>query len=306
MGEKASENNSSYLQVRFGLIAGFLYIIKGSLRICKGGVRICHQNWGVRMSGVEGVFRTAFRNWLFREDYDWATGSHKKAATDKEIATIREYLLDNAAGVRLSAREANAAVSMVQMFEDAAKSIRDTLTSMERLAEKATKSYYTDKEKASMQKELEGLAKDINDIVKDTKYDGNKLFTAAGQVITTSIGNGRTIALFAKDLSFDAESVDLAADAQGALATIKNALKEVDEYTTYLKSQNTLLQDAMAVIEDTIASAVGIDPGSFQTETLEQFLDNISAVLSKDADAFTQIQSKITADKVLQLLKDAN
>lgn len=258
------------------------------------------------MSGVEGVFKTAFRSWLFREDYDWATGSHKKAGTDKEIAVIREYLLGNTAGVRLSAQEANAAVSMVQMFDDAATSIRETLTSMEQLAEKATKSYYTDKEKASMQTELEGLAKDINDIVKNTKYDGNKLFTAAGQVITRSIGGGRTIALFAKDLSFDAESVDLATDAQGALATIKNALKQASEYTTYLKSQNTLLQDAMATIEDRIASAVGIDPGSFQTKTLEQFLDNISAAISKDADTFTQIQSNITADKALQLLKDAN
>ena len=209
------------------------------------------------MSGVDGVFKTAFCNWLFREDYDWATGSHKKAGTDKEIAVIREFLLGNTASVRLSAQEANSAVSMVQIFDDAATSIRDTLASMEKLAEKATKSYCTDKEKASMQKELEGLAKDINDTVNNTKYDGNKLFTAAGQVITRSIGNGRTIALFAKDLSFDVESVDLATDAQGALATIKNALKEADEYTTYVKSQNKFLQDAMAIIEHKMASAAG-------------------------------------------------
>ncbi len=258
------------------------------------------------MSGVDGVFKTAFRNWLFREDYDWATGSHKKAGTDKEIAVIREYLLGNTANVRLTAREANSAVSMVQMFDDAATSIRDTLASMEKLAEKATKSYYTDTEKTSMQKELEGLAKDINDTVNNTKYDGNKLFTSAGQVITRSIGKERTIALFAKDLSFDAESVDLATDAQGALATIKNALKEADEYTTYVKSQNKFLQDAMAIIEHKMASAVGIDSSSFQTKIMEQLLDNISAAISNDTDTSTQIQSNITADEALQLLKDGN
>ncbi len=258
------------------------------------------------MSGVDGVFKTAFRNWLFREDYDWATGSHKKAGTDKEIAVIREFLLGNTANIRLSAQEANSAVSMVQMFDDAATGIRDALASMEKLAEKATKSYYTDKEKASMQKELEGLAKDINETVNNTKYDGNKLFTAAGQVITRSIGRERTIALFAKDLGFDAESVDLATDAQGALATVKNALKEADEYTTYVKSQNKFLQDAMATIEHKMASAVGIDPSSFQTKTMEQLLDNISAAISNDTDTSTQIQSNITADEALQLLKDGN
>ncbi|MBA7664361.1 hypothetical protein ES703_72419 [subsurface metagenome] len=258
------------------------------------------------MSGVDGVFKTAFCNWLFREDYDWATGSHKKAGTDKEIAVIREFLLGNTASVRLSAQEANSAVSMVQIFDDAATSIRDTLASMEKLAEKATKSYCTDKEKASMQKELEGLAKDINDTVNNTKYDGNKLFTAAGQVITRSIGNGRTIALFAKDLSFDVESVDLATDAQGALATIKNALKEADEYTTYVKSQNKFLQDAMAIIEHKMASAAGIDPSSFQTKIMEQLITNISAAISNDTNTSTQIQSNITADEALQLLKDGN
>ncbi len=195
---------------------------------------------------------------------------------------------------------------MVQMFDDAATSIRSTLASMEKLAEKATKSYYTDKEKASMQKALEGLAKDINEAVNNTEYDGNKLFTAVGQVITRSIGRERTIALFAKDLSFDAESVDLTTDAQGALATIKNALKEADEYTTYIKSQNKFLQDAMATIEHRMASAVGIDPGCFQTKTLEQFLDNITTAISKDADTFTKIQFNVTADKALQLLKDVS
>lgn len=258
------------------------------------------------MSGVDGVFKTAFRNWLFREDYDWATGSHKKAGTDKEIAVIRGFLLSNTANVRLSAQEANSAVSVVQMFDDAATSIRGALASMEKLAEKATKSYYTDKEKASMQKELEGLAKDINDIVNNTKYNGNKLFTSAGQVITRSIGRERTIALFAKDLSFDAGSVDLATDAQGALATIKNALKQASEYTTYVKSQNKFLQDAMATIEHKMAGAVGIDSSSFQTKIMEQLITNISAAISNDTDTSTQIQSNITADEALKLLKEGN
>jgi len=195
---------------------------------------------------------------------------------------------------------------MVQMFDDAATSIRNTLSSMEKLAEKATKSYYTDKEKTSMQKELEGLAKEINDTVNNTKYDGNKLFTAAGQVITRSIGRERTIALFAKDLGFDAESIDLTTDAPGALATIKNALKEADEYTTYIKSQNKFLQDAMATIEHKMAGAVGIDSSSFQTKIMEQLITNISVAISDDTDTSTQIQSNITADEALQLLKDVN
>ena len=256
------------------------------------------------MPEVEGVSKTSFRNWLFPQGYDWAKGSYKAAGEDREIATIREYVLGNIADVRLSAHDANPAISMVQAFERAATAIDLKLAQMEAVADKAAKGYYTNTDRASMQKQLQELAKQINNIAGNTEYDGNKLFTTEGRVIVRSIGNGRSIRLFAKDLSFPAENVDLTKDAKVALRAIKHARKETSEYIDYLKSQGSLLRNAMATIEQKVASATGIESSDFETQTMQQFIKNLSGRISNDTGAATDVQANITSDEALQLLKD--
>ncbi len=256
------------------------------------------------MPETEGVFKTASRDWLFPENYDWAKGSYKAAGDDREVAVIREYLLGNIADVRLSAHNANAAISMVQTFDLATNSIYHKLVLMEEIAEKVAHGDYTNTDKVSMQEQLQELAEQINNIVNNTEYNGNKLFTSEGQLITRAIGNGRSIRLFAKDLSFHLENVDLTKDTKAVLTTIKNARKKTGEYTDYLKSQNTLLQNAMATIEQMMASAAGLESSDFETETMQQFIENLSAGISNDIAISTEMQANITPDEALRLLKD--
>jgi flagellin len=255
------------------------------------------------MTETEGVSKIASRDWLFPENYDWAKGSYKAAGDDREVAVIREYLLGNTADVRLSAQNANAAISTVQTFELAANSIYDKLVLMEELAEKAVHGDYTNTDKAAMQKQLQELAEQINNIVNNTEYNGNKLFTSEGQLITRAIDNGRSIHLFAKDLSFSLENVDLTKNVKAALTTIQNARKKTGEYTDYLNSQNTLLQNAMATIEQNMASAVGLKSSDFETEAMQQFVENLPSSISNDMAISTEMQANITPDEALHLLR---
>jgi flagellin len=256
------------------------------------------------MSEIDAVFRTPSRNWLFSEDYDWAKGSYNTAGSDREVAIIREYLRGNFAGIRLTAQHTSAVVSMAQTFEHAAGTIRDKLSLMEELAEKAANGYYTGADRALMQKQLEELAGDINEIAGSTEYEGNKLFTAKGRTISRSIAHDRMIHLFAKDLTFDVQNIDLAGDAKAGAATIKLALKQAGEYSRYLKSQYRLAQDAMATIERQLASAAGIDSSSLTPDIMEQFVTRLSSQLLDHADTLARTQFNITADQALQLLRD--
>jgi flagellin-like hook-associated protein FlgL len=262
------------------------------------------------MSEIEGVFKTTFRNWWFREDYNWTKGTYNQPGNDKAIATIREYLGGNAADVRLSVQDANATTSMVQTFADAATTIRNKLRLMEELAEKAAYGYYTDTDKASMQKKLEALATDINGIadntshVDDTKGGKNKLLSAKGETIERRIDKIRTVKLFPKNLSFDITSADLTKDAKAALTTIKNALKQTKEYTNYLNNQNKILQNETTIIESRMASAAGIERGEFETKIAQEIMDDIEAMISDEPDTSTQTQSNITPDEALYLLKE--
>ena len=267
------------------------------------------------MLEIESVFKSYFRGWVFSADYNFSDGTYGVPDDDSEIAIIREFLQGNISDIRLSAQNANAATSMVQMFVDAAVTIRDKLTLMEQVAEKAANGYYTPADKAGMQKQFEQLAKDVNDIVDNTEYDDNKLFTANGRVISRPLGNGfaalrrngQTINLFARDLTVDITNLDLTKDAKAALAAIKNELKQANEYTEYLSSQNKRLQDAMATIESRIAGAAGIESSDFGTKIVQEMTSYLTAKIQDEPYVSFQSQSnlfRLTPDEALHLLAD--
>jgi flagellin-like hook-associated protein FlgL len=261
------------------------------------------------MLEVKDVCDTAFSKWPVSRHYNWADGTLKPAADDRSVAKIREYLADNIADVRLSARNANAASSMVQMFVDAASDIRDKLIQMQQLAEEAAYGYCPDLKKAVLQKQLGTLAADINKIVADTSYTDdteegvNKLFSGQGDTIERRIDKTRTIKLFPKNLTFNIEDVNLKQDTTKAWKVISTAAKAAAEYTDYLGSQTKILQDSMATIERKMTAAAGFDSSSFETETAQQITTYLAKKISENPFLSSKTQSNITPDEALYLLK---
>lgn len=261
------------------------------------------------MLEVKDVCDTAFSKWPVSRYYNWAEGSLKAADDDRSVATIREYLADNIADVRLSAQDANAATSMVQVFVDAASTIRDKLTQMKQLAEEAAYGYCPDLKRASLQKQVGALAADINKIAANTGYVDNtepgvnKLLSGRGETIERRIDKVRTIKLFPKDLTFNIEDVNLTNDAAGAWKAIKTAVKAATEYTDYLGSQARILQDSIATIEGKLTTAAGFDSSSFETETAKQITTHLANQISENPLISSKTQSNITPDEALYLLK---
>ncbi|MHC4641723.1 MAG: hypothetical protein ACYS32_08770 [Planctomycetota bacterium] len=256
------------------------------------------------MLEIESIFQSQFQNRVIREGYNFSDGTYGIPDNDSDVAIIREFLQGNIAEVRLSAQNAYAATSTVQMFVDSAVIIRDKLTLMEQLAHKAAKGNYTSIDKASMQQEFEQSAKDINETVDNTEYKNNKLFTSDGQVITLPLGNGQTIHLFARDLTFDITNMDLTKDANAALATIQNEVKQANEYHEHLSNQNNRLQNAMAIMENRMAGAAGFTSSGFTMITARKITSYLSTRIHDEPHISSQSQSNITADEALYLLKD--
>ncbi len=257
-----------------------------------------------KMLEIESLFKSDFQNRVIRDGYNFSDGTYGIPDNDSDVAIIREFLQGNIADVRLSAQNAYAATSTVQMFVDAAVIIRDKLTQMEQLAQNAANGHYTRIDKASMQQEYEQSANDINEIVDNTGYENNKLFTANGQVISLPLGKGQTIHLFARDLTVDITNMDLTKDAQAALAAIKNKVKQAKEYHEHLSSQNKRLQNAMAIIDSRMAGAAGFTSSDFTTITAQKITSYLSTKIHEEPYKSYQCQSNMTADEALYLLKD--
>ncbi len=219
------------------------------------------------------------------------------------VATIRELLNGNIADVRLSAREASTAVSIIQIFANAVDSIAVKLARMEELAKKASSPDYSQVQVEAMQTELQDLAKEINDIVKSTEYDFNKPFTAAGQAISIPIGDGSNIDIFAKDFSFNAQGLYLTIEPKTVLSSIEKAITNLNEYKQYLNRQVARVEDATATIESELESAMGVELDDFTPDLANETVIHIASELSQDSSRALDMQANTEPSIALQLLK---
>ena len=256
------------------------------------------------MLEIESLFKSYLQNRVINEGYNFSNGTYGIPDNDSDLTKIREFLQGNIADVRLSAQNAYAATSKVQMFIDAGVCIRNKLIQIEQLAQKAANGHYTRIDKASMQQKSEQFARDINEIVNNTEYENNKLFTANGQIISLPLGNGRTIHLLARDLTVDTTNMDLTRDANAAQSAINNKLKETNEYAEHLNSQNNRLHNTMAIIESRMAGAAGFTSSDFTTIIAQKTTSYLSTKIHDEPYISYQSQSNITADEALYLLKD--
>ena len=250
------------------------------------------------------IVASGFAAWDITGAYNGIGDSRKAADDDRAAAIIREFLRGDIEDIRQSARSANEAVSMMQVFTGAAAAIGEKLSQMKELAEGAATGYYTDSEKADMQEQFEELAEEINSVVADTEYDDNTLFTAEGQTKSISIDNGLTaIDILAKDLSVDIDGLDLTTAAGAALAWLQSTINSFNEYSEYLGKQAGRLEVAMARIESDITAATGVDSSNFDTNVTREIADYVASKVSKDTSVLLDTQANVTPVAAAGLLE---
>lgn len=201
---------------------------------------------------------------------------------------------------------ANEAISAVQMFASKASIIRDKYARMLELAEEVNKGKGkgSPKKLDEMQQEFEQLAGEINDIVNRTQYNRNELLSDVGTTISVSIGNNSSIDIVAKDLSIDAEGLDLRTDPGRALATVQRKLSESDYYSDYLDEQVERLQNAIHFIEFERYNDLGIKLEEFNTELAKQVAAYAGVKTSEQLSVLFEAQANVEPDRALELLKD--
>jgi flagellin len=255
------------------------------------------------MVACENVLKTDFSAYGIRTTCRWVNDTTKATGDDRAVALIRELLRGNIAGIRRSADKADSAVSMLQKFDAAAAAVNGKLAQMEQLADKAANGYCTENEKALMQKDVKTLAEEINKIVKNTHYEGNKLFTAGGKTISITAGDGSDVHIFAKDLSFNTAGLDLAANARASLSRLRTAMANTGEYCSYLSRQTERLENTMTALEYKFGQALGVESSDFDTDRTEKVLEHTAVgILANPFEVF-QAQANVMPARAIMLLE---
>ncbi len=174
---------------------------------------------------------------------------------------------------------------------------------MIKLAEQAATGTYSDQQKAIIQQEFAELADEINSVVENTQFNGNNLFSTDGQGISISIGSGSTIDIAAGNLSFDVTQLDLATDAEVALAAIQGQMEQTSSYSGYLGSQANRLEKAVSVIESDIQNTMAVESSISDTDVAMEVAAYAMSKITAEMAIASQAQLNVQYKRVTQLLR---
>jgi flagellin len=170
------------------------------------------------------------------------------------------------------------------------------------LATKADNGTYSNTQKYVMQLEFEELADEINDIVRSTKFNGNKLLSSDGKTLSISLG-GSTIDIEAQDLSLDITGLDLTTDAGSALAFAKQATEQTSTYSGYLSSKIHRLEQSAAVIQFDTLKAMGFQTSISNTDLAREIAAEVMGKVMIEATILLGAQAKLEPGRALHLLQ---
>jgi len=243
------------------------------------------------------------------------------AMDDAAGLTIAHSLDAKVSSLNMAARNANDAISLINLAEGALEEVTSMLIRMRSLAVQAMNGTYAQADRSNLSLEFETLAEEITRISDNTFFNGISVIGASANV-SFQVGHNSTdtIAIVTKDMAaetigsgtpaFNVGSLSIAsiggtssAFAAGSLAVLDQALKDVDSYRASLGATANRLEHAAANlytrVDNQQAAKSRIEDADYAVESANlaraQILQQAGTAMLSQANASTQ--------NVLELLK---
>jgi flagellin len=241
------------------------------------------------------------------------------AADDAAGFAIAESMTAQVRGLNMSTKNANDALGLLKIVENATNDVTDMLQRVRELAVQAKSGTNSTGDVANLQKEAEALMDEITRVSGDTTYNGKKYIGSDAGNIVIQTGYNDTNQLTITTNKVDSISLGIVTDADSdgvndageyldissatALATITSAIDTVAGYKAgWGASQNRLeytVSNLMNVVEFTSAARSRIQDADFAAEAAKlakaQVLQQTGAAMLAQANAAPQL--------ALQLIK---
>jgi len=229
------------------------------------------------------------------------------AADDAAGFAIAESMTAQIRGLSMSAKNANDALGMLKVVENATNDVTDMLQRIRELAVQATSGTNSASDISNLQDEADQLLLEIDRVSSDTTYNGKDLLSGTGATtlnIQVGYNDGEQIAITTYEVSSSALMLD-AFDVDGAtaLSEVSSAIDQVAGYKAeWGAGQNRLeytVSNLMNVVEFTSAARSRIQDADFAVEAAKlakaQVLQQTGAAMLAQANAAPQL--------ALQLIK---
>ena len=125
-----------------------------------------------------------------------STGSRINSARDDAAGlAISQRMSAQISGLNQASRNANDAISMLQVAEGATKEISNMLGRMRELAVQAGGGTYTDTDRDALNLEFQALMSEIDRIAKNTEWNGDKILDGDGAFTSNTVKTSKSIQL---------------------------------------------------------------------------------------------------------------
>jgi len=180
------------------------------------------------------------------------------AKDDAAGMAIASSMTSSIKGMNVAIRNANDGISLAQTAEGALGEVSNMLQRVRELGVQAANGTYQASDRANLQTEVAALQSQMNDVVANTKFNGNTLFssssTATSFAIQTGVNAGDTTSISVGGLDKVAAAyvstvkVDTAANAALAITAADTALTQVNTVRAGLGAAQTRLDASVNVL----------------------------------------------------------
>jgi len=229
-----------------------------------------------------------------------------KAADDASGMAIANKMSTQVHGLGQAIENSNNAIGMIQVADGAMQEYKSILDDIRGLTLKASNGIMNSSNKASIQKEIDGLLSSANNIINTTSYNGQDLLKGDNDFsFHTGANSGEYTELDFGNASSTLPSVDVSSSTsiEESLKNIDDALKSAGEIMTNLGSGQNALESNVRNIS---VSQINIASAESQIRDLDfakESADFNKNKILEQAGIFALTQKNIAQANVLNLLK---
>lgn len=216
------------------------------------------------------------------------------AKDDAAGLAVAERIQAQVRGFTVAVRNANDAISLMQVADGGSQQIADNIQRMRELAIQAANGTLNSGDRANLQVEFAALGNEVQRLSQATKFNGVNLLNSAANTFTFQVGAGTTLNdqisvstsnLSASSLAIDSSVINIAGSSgSNALAAITNLDSGINTITTTRAGFGAALNRAQAVIS-----------------SLQIAVENQSAARGRIVDAdFAQETANLSRTQILQ------
>ncbi|WP_313433938.1 flagellin [Novosphingobium sp.] len=243
-----------------------------------------------------------------------STGKRINSAKDDAAGlAIATSMTAQVRGMSQGIRNANDGISLAQTAEGALSEVSNMLQRVRELAIQSSSGTYQDSDRDAMQSEVTALTSQISDILSDTTFNGNALFsTTSGSDVTfdiqTGANSGETITLTSSaingaNITASALDVSTAADASDTIDNVDLALEDVNQTRASLGAGQNRLESAVNNLTNNVTNLSDarsrIEDADYSAETTQM----AKAQILSQASTAMLAQANQSQQNVLSLLR---